>query len=234
MADLSESTNMSNTPMTKEFLAERDSRIFKMRQAGVAISEIAKRFSVSTKVVSLAISRQLEKLNKETSLAYPEVLRMELERLDAMQAALWPLTQHRKVTLDDGTEVSVEPDMKAVQQVLAIMDRRSKLLGMEQTNVNISADVTQNSQQAPIRATLAGQEGMPKQINSFDPESEAKKLLELMAVSGVLPRETVAQMLGQAPIIDAEVVENEPAEPRQLESGDGQSGRDSDPDGLDD
>lgn len=234
MADLSESTNMSNTPMTKEFLAERDSRIFKMRQAGVAISEIAKRFSVSTKVVSLAISRQLEKLNKETSLAYPEVLRMELERLDAMQAALWPLTQHRKVTLDDGTEVSVEPDMKAVQQVLAIMDRRSKLLGMEQTNVNISADVTQNSQQAPIRATLAGQEGMPKQINSFDPESEAKKLLELMAVSGVLPRETVAQMLGQAPIIDAEVVENEPAEPRQLESGDGQSGRDSDSDGLDD
>jgi len=234
VADLSESTNMSNTPMTKEFLAERDSRIFKMRQAGVAISEIAKRFSVSTKVVSLAISRQLEKLNKETSLAYPEVLRMELERLDAMQAALWPLTQHRKVTLDDGTEVSVEPDMKAVQQVLAIMDRRSKLLGMEQTNVNISADVTQNSQQAPIRATLAGQEGMPKQINAFDPESEAKKLLELMAISGVLPRETVAQMLGQAPIIDAEVVENEPGEPRQLESGDGQSGRDSDPDGLDD
>lgn len=234
MADLSESTNMSNTPMTKEFLAERDSRIFKMRQAGVAISEIAKRFSVSTKVVSLAISRQLEKLNKETSLAYPEVLRMELERLDAMQAALWPLTQHRKVTLDDGTEVSVEPDMKAVQQVLAIMDRRSKLLGMEQTNVNISADVTQNSQQAPIRATLAGQEGMPKQINAFDPESEAKKLLELMAISGVLPRETVAQMLGQAPIIDAEVVENEPGEPRQLESGDGQSSRDADTDGVDD
>lgn len=218
--------------MTKEFLAERDSRIFKMRQAGVAISEIAKRFSVSTKVVSLAISRQLEKLNKETSLAYPEVLRMELERLDAMQAALWPLTQHRKVTLDDGTEVSVEPDMKAVQQVLAIMDRRSRLLGMEQTNINVSADVTQNTQQAPIRATLAGQEGMPKQINAFDPETEAKKLLELMAVSGVLPRDTVAQMLGQAPIIDAEVVENESGEPRQLESGNEQGGGDLDANGV--
>ena len=222
---------MSNTPMTKEFLAERDARIFKMRQAGVAVSEIAKRFNCSTKVVSLAISRQLEKLNKETALAYPEVLRMELERLDAMQAALWPLTQHRKVTLDDGTEVAVEPDMKAIQQVLAIMDRRSKLLGMEQTNVNIHADVNQSNQQ-PIRATLAGQEGMPKQVNAFDPESEAKKLLELMAISGVLPRETVAQMLGQAPIIDAEVVESEPGEPRQLESGDGQSGGDTHADGV--
>jgi len=204
-----------------------------MRQAGVAISEIAKRMGVSSKVVSLAISRQLEKLNKESSLVYPEVLRMELERLDAMQAALWPLTQHRKVTLDDGTEVSVEPDMKAVQQVLAIMDRRSKLLGMEQTNINVSADVAQNTQQTPIRATLAGQEGMPKQINAFDPESEAKKLLELMAISGVLPKDTVAQMLGQPPIIDAEVVDSESGEPRQLESGDRQSGGDPDADSID-
>jgi len=210
-----------NKPMTREFLAERDLRIFKMRQAGVAVGEIAKRFNVTTKVVSLAISRQLEKLNKESSLAYPEVLRMELERLDAMQSALWPLTQHRKVQLEDGTEVAVEPDMKAIQQVLSIMDRRSKLLGMEQTNVNINADV--NTTQAPIRATLAGQEGMKKEIAAFDPETEARKLLELMAVSGVLPRETVAQMLGQAPIIDAEVIEDEERNergPRQLESGD--------------
>jgi hypothetical protein len=210
-----------NKPMTREFLAERDARIFKMRQAGVAVSDIAKRFNCSTKVVSLAISRQLEKINKESSLAYPEVLRMELERLDAMQSALWPLTQHRKVQLDDGTEVAVEPDMKAIQQVLSIMDRRSKLLGMEQTNVNISADV--NTNQAPIRATLAGQEGMKKEIAAYDPETEARKLLELMAISGVLPQETVRQMLGEAPIIDAEVIEDDKPsgnEPRQLEGGD--------------
>lgn len=213
--------SMSDTKLTKEFLAERDLRILKMRQAGVSVSEIAKRFNVSTKAVSLAISRQLEKINKEQSLVYPEVLRMELERLDTLQAALWPLTQHRKITLDDGTEVSVEPDMKAVQQVLLIMDRRSKLLGMEQTRVTINSDSTVQ-ESTPIRAALAGQEGMRKEINAFDPESEARKLLELMAVSGVLPAETVAQMLGQAPIIDAEVVDDavHTGEPRQLESGD--------------
>jgi hypothetical protein len=212
--------------MTKEFLAERDSRIFKMRQAGVAIPEIAKRFGISTKVVSLAISRQLEKLNKENSLVYAEVLRMELERLDGLQAALWPLTQHRKITLDDGTEVAVEPDIKAVQQVLAIMNARSKLVGMGQVNVHVSADIIQNNQQTPIRATLAGQEGMPKQLNSFDPESEAKRLLELMALSGVLPKDTVAEMLGQATIIDAEVIESADSqtESRQLESSSGQDG----------
>jgi hypothetical protein len=47
--------------MTKEFLAERDLRIFKQRQAGLSISDIARRFGVTTAVVNKAIQRQLEK-----------------------------------------------------------------------------------------------------------------------------------------------------------------------------
>ena len=97
----------NNKMVSKEFLAERDSRIFKMRQAGMSVAEIGRRFGVSSRIVSSAINRTLEKLNRETQMAYPEVLRMELERLDGLQAAIWPLTQHRKVTLDDGTEVQV-------------------------------------------------------------------------------------------------------------------------------
>jgi len=221
----------NETPMTKEFLAERDSRIFKMRQAGVSVSEIAKRFSVSSKVVSLAVNRQLEKLNREDGLVYLDVLRMELERLDALQSALWPLTQHRKVTLDDGSEVQLEPDLKAVQQVLNVFDRRAKLLGMDQTKVNIQTDVTSSS---PIRATLAGQEGMPREMVQFDPESEARKLLSLMALSGVLPQETVDAMLGVNAIIDAEVIEDEEAGTKQLESGSGQGGRNLGDDDSDD
>ena len=223
----------NETPMTKEFLAERDSRIFKMRQAGVAVSEIAKRFSVSSKVVSLAVNRQLEKLNREDGLVYLDVLRMELERLDALQAALWPLTQFRKVTLDDGSEVQMEPDLKAVQQVLNVFDRRAKLLGMDQTKINIQTDTTSS---APIRATLAGQEGMPREMVQFDPESEARKLLSLMAISGVLPQETVDAMLGVNAIIDAEVIDDEETrtETKQLESGSGQGGRDLGDDDSDD
>ena len=219
--------------MTKEFLAERDSRIFKMRQAGVSVSEIAKRFSVSSKVVSLAVNRQLEKLNREDGLVYLDVLRMELERLDALQSALWPLTQHRKVTLDDGSEVQLEPDLKAVQQVLNVFDRRAKLLGMDQTKVNIQTDISSTS---PIRATLAGQEGMPREMVQFDPESEARKLLSLMAISGVLPQETVDAMLGVHAIIDAEVIDDEESrtETKQLESGSGQGGRDLGNDDSDD
>jgi hypothetical protein len=136
-------------------------------------------------------------------MAYPEVLRMELERLDALQQSIWPMTQHRRVTMDDGTEVQVEPDMKAIQQVLSIMDRRAKLLGMEQNNVNIQMDVagqvTEN-----IRVSLAG-ENAALPVSTFSPETEARQLLEIMVKSGVLAGDEV-RALTQQPVIEAEVV----------------------------
>jgi len=199
-------------PLTREFLVERDLRIFKMRQAGVASNEIARRFGMTTSAVGVAIRRQLEKLNKEALLAYPEVLRMELERLDALQQSVWPLTQYRKVKNDDGTEIQIEPDLKAVQTMLSIIDRRSRLLGMEQSNINVQMDVSSST---PIRATLAG--AAAKDIASqFSPEAEARKLLELMGNSGVLTKEYVDNILDGnkelgAPV-EAEVVELESEE----------------------
>jgi hypothetical protein len=198
----------SQKPLTREFLAERDLRIFKMRQAGVSVGEIARRFNVTSAAVGTAVRRQLEKLNKEALMAYPEVLRMELERLDALQTAIWPLTQPRKQTLDDGTEIIAEPDLKAIQQVLSIMDRRSKLLGMEQNNVNIQMDVSSN---LPIRATLAGAI-QTSAADQFSPEAEAKKLLALMGSSGVISKEYVDKLLERPMeldvIHDAEIVED--------------------------
>ena len=110
---------MSNEGLTREFLAERDLRIFQMRKAGTSVQEISKRFNLSTKAVNYGIQRQLARMNQEALLAYPEMLRMELERLDTLQQSIWPLTQHRKIAMDDGTEVVVEPDLKAVQQALS-------------------------------------------------------------------------------------------------------------------
>jgi hypothetical protein len=204
---------MAEKGLTREFLAERDLRIFKMRQAGVPIAEIARRFGVGTSNVSNSIRRQLGKLNQEALLAYPEVLQMELERLDALQSAIWPLTQHRKQKMDDGTEVSIEPDIKAVSTVLSIIDRRAKLLGMEQTNVNVQMDVRDAS---PLRAVLAGAPGVV-QSEKFDSEAEAKKLLMLMSDAGIMPRETIKELLGdlsalgegEDDIQDAEIVDAE-------------------------
>jgi predicted DNA-binding protein YlxM (UPF0122 family) len=198
----------SNKIVTKEFLSERDMRIFKMRQAGTSTQEIARRFGITTAAVSKSIQRQLEKMNREVLMAYPEVLRMELERLDSLQQAIWPLTQHRRVTMDDGTEMSVEPDLKAIQQVLSIMDRRTKLLGMDQVNVNVQMDVQQKNNET-IKATLAGSVSDVPSVDAFNPETEARQLLELMGISGVLPPDTVKSILNSDnEIVDAEIIES--------------------------
>lgn len=179
-------------PLTREFLVERDLRIFKMRQAGVAGNEIARRFGMTTIAVGTSIRRQLEKLNREAMLAYPEVLRMELERLDSLQQSVWPLTQYRKVKTDDGGEMQIEPDLKAVQTMLSIIDRRAKLLGMDQNNINVQVDVAQST---PIRATLAG--AAPRDIaTQFSPEAEVRKLLAIMGDTGVMDKGYIDQILG--------------------------------------
>ena len=201
------SEEKGNKIASREFLSERDLRIFNLRQAGTSTTEIARRFGISTGAVSKSIQRQLEKMNKETLMAYPEVLRLELERLDNLQQAIWPMTQHRREVLPDGTEVQLEPDLKAIQQVLSIMDRRTKLLGMDQMNINVQMDVA-TKQTETIKATLAGSEQMKQVGPKFDPEAEARQLLALMGSSGVLPEETVQRILSEKDIIDAEIVED--------------------------
>jgi len=194
VSDTPEQVKKGGKSLTREFLAERDLRIFKMRQAGVPHIEIARRFGMTTQAVGSAIRRQLEKLNSEAMLAYPEVLRMELERLDSLQQNIWPQTQHRKQTADDGTEIMLEPDLKAVDRVLSIMDRRSRLLGMERNNVSIQMDVTSGGE--TIRATLAGGKNAEEKVNQFSPEVEAKKLIELMASTGVLSKDVLENLTG--------------------------------------
>jgi hypothetical protein len=199
------------TGQSLEFLAERDSKIFAMRRTGMGTSEIARRFGLSTAAVNAAVRRQLEKLNREALLAYPEVLRLELERLDSLQQAIWPLTQHRKVKMDDGTEVQLEPDLRAVAEVRSIMAARSRLLGMEQANLSITLE-----QPEPVaRAVLAGSERAAAEVERFDAESEAKAMLRVMVEAGVVSGDLVGELfgvrgeLGSGEILDGEVVGDE-------------------------
>ena len=51
---------MTGKHLTKEFIAARDLKIFRMRQAGASHAEIAKRYDLSVSSVSKGISRVLE------------------------------------------------------------------------------------------------------------------------------------------------------------------------------
>ena len=190
---------MTGKNLTREFIAERDLKMFRMRQAGASHSEIAKRYEISVSVVSKGISRILERLNRDAALAYPEVLRLELERLDNLQSSVWPLTQFRRETIGD-EEIVVEPDMKAIQTVLGIMDRRARLLGMEVQRVDLNVGGT-----ADIRHSLAGE--ALKDGGKIDYRAESMQLLELMQKAGVLESGIVEKVLAE--VEDEEVVDAE-------------------------
>ena len=85
--------------------------------------------------------------------------------------------------------------------MLSIIDRRSKLLGMDQNNINVQMDVNQSG---PIRATLAG--AIPSSAaDQFSPETEARKLLEIMGDTGVLAKDYVDGILGRQKELNAVV-----------------------------
>jgi len=194
---------MTGKNLTREFIAERDLKMFRMRQAGASHSEIAKRYEISVSVVSKGISRVLERLNRDAALAYPEVLRLELERLDNLQSSVWPLTQFRRETIGD-EEIVVEPDMKAIQTVLGIMDRRARLLGMEVQRVDLNVGGT-----ADIRHSLAGE--ALKDGGKIDYRAESMQLLELMQKAGVLEAGVVEKVLAEVEdegVVDAELLPN--------------------------
>ena len=196
---------MDNLP--KKMLQERDMQVYQLRKSGLALEAIASKTGLSVGQVQGAVQRQLGRLNKDAVLVYPEVLRMELERLDALQAALWPKTQTRRVVLDDGEEVTVEPDERAVAQVLGIMGQRAKLLGIDRVQVDVQVDV---SNVPDVRSSLEGvSAGLVSSV--WDAESEAKALLALAREAGIVNEAVASSLLGDDGIIEAEIVEEDPA-----------------------
>ena len=177
-------------------MAERDARIFGLKKSGLSNQEIARRFDMTAASVAAATRRQLGRLNSEAFLSYPEVLRLELERLDELQKGLWPLTQFRREVLDDGSEVMLEPDQNAVRTVLGIMDRRAKLLGMnvERAVVELQMDGG-GGDTIDVRSSLAGAAGGEVLETGEAAKAESLQLLELMASSGVLDEGVVGDIL---------------------------------------
>ena len=216
---------VESNKLSREFLAERDLRIFNLKKSGLSNVDIGKRFNMSAAAVAAASRRVLGRLNSEAFLSYPEVLRLELERLDEMQKSMWPLTQFRRETLDDGSEIMLEPDQNAVRTVLGIMDRRAKLLGMNVERTEVAISGLESQEVIEVQSSLAGQ---VQEVSSGDgAKDEALALLELMASSGVLDQGVVSNILDnvsddelgtplgvleeplESPVIEAEIVSEE-------------------------
>jgi hypothetical protein len=193
---------VDSNKLSREFLQERDARIFSLKKSGLSNQDIAKRFDMTAAAVAAATRRQLGRLNSEAWLSYPEVLRLELERLDEMQKSLWPLTQYRRETLDDGSEVMLPPDKDAVRTVLGIMDRRAKLLGMNVERTEVAISGLEQREVVDVQSSLVGGQ---KEIVIDNSKDEALQLLELMSSSGVLDSNVVTEILDNIDVGEEEV-----------------------------
>jgi hypothetical protein len=111
--------------------SERATRALDLRKAGTTYREIGRELGCSEQRAHQIVTEELQRLNARRGEAAAEVCRLELERLDAMLAGLWPKAK--------------KGDARAVEKVLAVMARRAKLLGLD----------------APERRELTGKGGGP-------------------------------------------------------------------------
>jgi len=193
---------VDSNKLSREFLQERDARIFSLKKSGLSNQDIAKRFDMTAAAVAAATRRQLGRLNSDAGFSSPEVVRLELVRLDEMQKSLWPLTQYRRETLDDGSEVMLPPDKDAVRTVLGIMDRRAKLLGMNVERTEVAISGLEQREVVDVQSSLVGGQ---KEIVIDNSKDEALQLLELMSSSGVLDSNVVTEILDNIDVGEEEV-----------------------------
>lgn len=110
-------------------LAEKEAQALNLRKAGLTFDQIATRLGYNDRsAAAKAVRRSLAATIQEPA---DELRRLEVERLDAMLAALWPKASNGQ--------------WLAIDRCLAIMDRRAKLLGLDAPSRRVVDVVTHDA-----------------------------------------------------------------------------------------
>ena len=96
---------------------ERRHMALEFRRQGMTFEEIGIEMGISTNSASQIVNRVLRKMAKMDAETVKVLRALELERLDAMQAQIWP--------------EAMSGDLKAIDRILKIMERRAKLAGLD-------------------------------------------------------------------------------------------------------
>lgn len=106
-------------------LTANEIRAVQLKMAGLAYHEIGRQLDIAPETARQYVGRGLDKWGWH---AVDEYRRLELARLDAVMARLWPEVLGRGSR--DG-DPGVPPDKEAVRLFLQISQRRAKLLGLD-------------------------------------------------------------------------------------------------------
>lgn len=95
----------------------REFQALELRKQGASYDQIAHAMNTGKDYAYKLVIRGLKRIDTKMREGLDEMVRLEVERLDAMLRAVW--TKAR------------EGDLKAVDRVLRIMQRRADLLGLD-------------------------------------------------------------------------------------------------------
>lgn len=115
--------NMNDTSKASIKSGQQRVEALKLRIAGLSYRKIAKEVGVSVGMAHRYVTEALEEIRHDISEKADELRTLELERMDSMLAAIWPLIIEAQG--EDG------PNLAAVDRILRIMERRSKLVGLD-------------------------------------------------------------------------------------------------------
>jgi hypothetical protein len=145
--------------------AGRRAKLIRLRRSGVRYDDplILNLGYGSSGAARKDLIRALEQNRDEEAAEVSVYRQQENERLDSLLEAVWDKATTPSPVFDrDGIEVSTEIDLKAVDTVLKLMDRRAKLNGLD----------------SPVRSEITGADGGPLQMGRAT-EAELEALIGL-------------------------------------------------------
>jgi hypothetical protein len=116
-------------------------RVLELRRRGMTIRSIADEVGKSSTRVHQVLLAALQKIAEETEVEVRELRILENDRLDRALQAIWP-----------GVEAG---DLKAIDRLIRIIDRRSKLFGLDTPTKSIPTNAEEEAGYSGLSNLLA-------------------------------------------------------------------------------
>lgn len=116
----------SPTATRRAVAAERRKQAVALRIAGATFEQIGERLGITKQAAYDTVVKALDETRTATAESAETLRHMELQRLDALQTALW--------------SDAIKGDVQVVDRVLKVMARRAQLLGLDAPTVQAVID----------------------------------------------------------------------------------------------
>lgn len=165
-------------------VAERRTRAVAMKARGARYADIARELGITETTARQDVHVAYKQRAEELRDTLDELVAEQIEELDSLRALAWRdlLTKHPHVTQSgkialniDGTPVyDTAPNSRARRDLLAIQERKAKLLGLDAAlKINIKAEVTNVDAFDAAIADLNAQIALEEARGPMEPEADA-------------------------------------------------------------